>query len=301
MTVFGIIGTFLTGALVLILGLLGAGPVPLGGALLLLVSSIVMDIRGSGIRNRIKRYRRYLNYFMGKDSCSVGELSAYSGFNEKFVVKDMRKMIDIGMFPQGHINNEETLIMLNRDRYQRYLKEQKELEAVKQEQLEDQRKLESMGRIGLELAGTIEDGKDYIRQVSEANAKIHDKEVSAKVLRMEEIIGKIIGYIEEHPSQLSDVRKFMRYYLPTTLKLLHAYQEFEQQPIQGENITTAKTEIKDALDTINAGFVNLFDGFFASASMDVSTDISVLETMFAQEGLTEDDFDVSNNEGGNEQ
>ncbi len=82
----------------------------------------------------------------------------------------------------------------------------------------------------------------------------------------------------------------MRYYLPTTLKLVQSYQEFDTQPVQGENITQAKTEIAQALDTINAAFANLLDSLFADDALDISTDISALETMLKQEGLTGSDF-----------
>ena len=89
---------------------------------------------------------------------------------------------------------------------------------------------------------------------------------------------------------MPDIRKFMRYYLPTTLKLVKSYQEFDKQPVQGENIRKAKDEIEHALDTINTAFANLLDSLFADDAFDVSTDISTLETMLKQEGLTGSDF-----------
>ena len=82
----------------------------------------------------------------------------------------------------------------------------------------------------------------------------------------------------------------MRYYLPTTLKLVNAYREFEQQPAQGENIRSAKEEIKKSLDVINQAFEKLLDSLFEDDALDISTDISVLHTMLAQEGLTGSDF-----------
>ena len=84
----------------------------------------------------------------------------------------------------------------------------------------------------------------------------------------------------------------MSYYLPTTLKLLQAYQEFDAQPIQGENIRSAKAEISDTLDTITIAFENLLDSLL-NTIMDISTDISALETMLAQEGLTKDGLKAS--------
>ncbi len=104
------------------------------------------------------------------------------------------------------------------------------------------------------------------------------------------MIGKIFDYVELHPDQLPEIRKFMEYYLPTTLKLLEAYKEFDSQPVQGGNISSAKKKMEKALDTINLAFENLLDNLFEDAAMDISTDISVLNTLLAQEGLTEKDL-----------
>ncbi|MFR5071020.1 MAG: 5-bromo-4-chloroindolyl phosphate hydrolysis family protein [Bianqueaceae bacterium] len=82
----------------------------------------------------------------------------------------------------------------------------------------------------------------------------------------------------------------MSYYLPTTLKLVKAYLEFDSQPIAGETISSAKEEIQNTLDTINLAFVKLLDSLFEDAAFDISTDITVLQTMLAQEGLTKKDF-----------
>ena len=80
----------------------------------------------------------------------------------------------------------------------------------------------------------------------------------------------------------------MDYYLPTTVKLLNAYEELDKQSLEGENIKTAKREIENTLDTINVAFENLLDSFYKETAWDVSADISVLKTMLAQEGLTEE-------------
>ena len=83
----------------------------------------------------------------------------------------------------------------------------------------------------------------------------------------------------------------MEYYLPTTMKLIYKYREFDMQPVQGENIRKGKQEIENTLDNINASFERLFDQLFQEEMLDVSTDISVLSTMLAQAGLSGSDFE----------
>lgn len=99
---------------------------------------------------------------------------------------------------------------------------------------------------------------------------------------------KIFDRVEQNPASVGDIRKLMEYYLPTTIKLLQAYQDLDAQPVQGENIISSKKEIEKTLDTLNVAFEKLLDDLFQETAWDVSTDISVLHTMLAQEGLTED-------------
>ena len=138
----------------------------------------------------------------------------------------------------------------------------------------------------------VAEGNDYIHKIRQANVAIQGEEISAKLDRLSMVMDKIFLHIEGHPEKVEEIHRFMEYYLPTTLKLVTAYQEFDSQPVQGENIRTAKKEIEETLDTINQAFERLFDNFFADAAMDISTDIDVLETMLAQEGLTDDGLDA---------
>ena len=104
------------------------------------------------------------------------------------------------------------------------------------------------------------------------------------------IVTKIFNRVKEKPDLAPDLRKFMEYYLPTTWKLIDAYRVLDQQSIQGENISSSKKEIRDTLDTINEAFENLLDRFFQDTAWDISTDISALQMMLAQEGLTDQGF-----------
>lgn len=292
----GIIGF---GALILLFGVKMANPYLLGTLILGVAVSMGLNGKGSTMRKRLQRYKRYLQLCYGRDSVAISELATYTEQNERYVVKDLKKMIDVGIFPQGHIDKKGAVFMLTRERYQKYMEEQKEAElaqSISRESPQPEKKGEpTEHEVAMEVANM------YIHQIHEAKEIIRDLDVVLKIQRMEDIVVKIFAYVKEHPDQLQDVRKFMQYYLPTTMKLLTSYQEFERQPIQGENIINAKQEIQNALDTINIAYENLFDQLFADTSMDISADISVLHTMMAQEGLMEDDFTISDNEGGKKQ
>ena len=101
-------------------------------------------------------------------------------------------------------------------------------------------------------------------------------------------IRETLAWAEAHPEVVPDLKKLMDYYLPMTVKLLNAYADMDAQPVQGETIQASKKEIEATLDTLNLAFEKLLDDLFRDSAMDVSSDISVLNTLLAQEGLTED-------------
>ena len=107
---------------------------------------------------------------------------------------------------------------------------------------------------------------------------------------MELIIRRIFERAQAHPEIVPDLKKLMDYYLPMTVKLLNAYADMDAQPVQGETIRSSKKEIEATLDTLNLAFEKLLDDLFEDTAMDVSSDISVLNTLLAQEGLKDDEL-----------
>ena len=111
-----------------------------------------------------------------------------------------------------------------------------------------------------------------------------------KLLRLKAVLLHLFETLEKHPEQLDEMEKFMEYYLPTTVKMAETYREFAAVRFPGENIKEAKTEILQAMDTINGAFEKLLDDLDEDAAFDVITDASVLKSMLAREGMTEGDF-----------
>jgi len=302
-TIFGSIGIGIAGIALIVLSAMNVlfrGVIaPMQAVLLstVLGAGVIMEVKGSMLRKRLKRFRKYLKIINGRSTCRIDELSNHSGLSPKYIAKDLRKMISAGMLPEAHIDDKKTFIMLNRESYELYLEHQASL---KKRELEEKQKEEERRRsagASKEVPGadpqssnTIEDAKKNIRLIREAGIAIPDRDVSEKVKRLEEITSFIIDYVEKHPEKLRQVRRLLSYYLPTTIKLLNAYREFDRQPVQGDNIMKAKQEIKDALDTVIHAFENLIDRIFESAAMDVSADISVLRTILEQDGLMGDDL-----------
>lgn len=140
-------------------------------------------------------------------------------------------------------------------------------------------------------AELIAQGRSYIRHIHECNDRIPDEAMSEKLARLEVVVTRIFTEAERNPEVVDDLKKMMSYYLPTTKKLLDAYCNLNEQPVGGQNIDTMKKEIEETLDTLNSAFEKLLDDLFEEQAWDISSDISVLNTMLAQEGLTGNQFE----------
>lgn len=136
-----------------------------------------------------------------------------------------------------------------------------------------------------EVDKIIEEGYGYLKKLREENDRIPDTVMSERITRMENASADIFAYISEHPDQAPQIRRFMNYYLPTTLKLLESYEKLSRQRVKGENIQRTMFEIEGIMETIASAFEKQLDALFSSDAMDIAADISVMESILQQEGL----------------
>ena len=126
---------------------------------------------------------------------------------------------------------------------------------------------------------------DELRRVNDA---IPDEEMSDKISRLEAVSAKIFEQAKSDPDKLPRMRKFMDYYLPTSLKLLQTYAELDAQGVEGENISESKRRIEQTMDTLVHAFETQLDQLFQEDALDVSADIDVMENMLRADGLAGD-------------
>ena len=98
---------------------------------------------------------------------------------------------------------------------------------------------------------------------------------------------RILDYQKKHPNRQGQLRTFLNYYLPTTLKILRAYAQLEAQGIEGENISAAKARIEGMMDQVVAGFEKQLDKLFQDDALDIAADVEVLENMLKKDGLSD--------------
>ena len=137
-----------------------------------------------------------------------------------------------------------------------------------------------------ELDKMIRDGALAVEEMKRLDENIEDEKISQAIRELERT--SQAQQVREAPEKLPQIRKFMDYYLPTTLKLLNAYDRMSSVGVGGENIDSTKERVEAIMDTIVAAFDKQLDGLFGAEALDVSADITVLETMLAREGLAGD-------------
>ena len=141
-----------------------------------------------------------------------------------------------------------------------------------------------------ELDKMLKDGRMAIAEMKRLDDNIADPGISADIVRLEQISGKIFEEVKRDPKKLPKIRRFMDYYLPTTLKLLNSYDRMSGAGISGENIDTTLAKVEGMMRTIVAAFEKQLDSLYGADALDISTDITVLENMMAREGLTEQEL-----------
>lgn len=139
-----------------------------------------------------------------------------------------------------------------------------------------------------ELDKMIDACDKAIAEMKRLDDNIADEKISAQIVRLGELTEKILGQVKADPAKLPQIRKFMNYYVPTTLKLLNAYDRMGAQGVEGENISGTMAKVEQMMGTIVIAFEKQLDSLFGSEALDISTDITVLENMMAREGLSDD-------------
>ena len=209
-------------------------------------------------RNRIERYKAVMGE---RDHIGVAELMAVTGKKRGVVEKDIDYMVQKNLLGVGAFYDAgRGVLFRSADAYQKFLQER-----TKKENLTPREANEG-------YAGAL-------RAIREANDRIPDPVFSEKLDRMEEVAGKIFREVEAHPEKQKQASAFFDYYLPTTLKLLATYSEFEEAGIEGENLRSAKARIESIMDNLLENFEKQLDELYRSEALDVDADIRVMESM----------------------
>lgn len=217
---------------------------------------------GMSRNKKARRFRKYLALIGHQTSIWVETLAQAMPVSVHTACDDLQEMLDEGLLPTGYLDMSTGRLILSDEGIQEEKPEPKPEPA----QGEDDRTL---------------------AQIRAVNDAIEDAAMSEKIDRIEEITRKIFEYQKKNPEKGGQLRSFLNYYLPTTLKILNSYAQLEEQGVEGENISAAKVRIEGMMDKVVEGFEKQLDKLFENTAMDITTDVKVLEQMLEKDGLSQ--------------
>ena len=128
-------------------------------------------------------------------------------------------------------------------------------------------------------------GKEMLDRIRHANDGIPDPRLTIQLNRIEDKCVSIFETVAERPEKAPQIRKFMNYYLPTTLKLVESYKTMQDRGISEHQMANARTTLYSAMDKITTACQKQLDNLYKDTMLDVSTDIDVLEQMLRRDGF----------------
>ena len=238
-----------------------------------LAGGITMLFAGRRMKKRTKRIARYLTVIGERDYVSLDELSAIVGKRRKTVEDDLEYMIEKGMLGTlAYVDSGRGVLFRSAAAAGKY-------------------KAEKAGGENLTPKEANEGYAGTLRAIRYANDRIADPVLSEKIDHLETVAGRIFREIEQHPEKQAQASTFFSYYLPTTLKILNTYAEFDSAGIEGENLKSAKQKIEQTMDTLVMGFDKQLDDLYRNEAMDIDSEIRVMENMLKRDiSSVEQDF-----------
>lgn len=240
-----------------------------GGASLLL---------GSGaMKRRQRRFATYLRTAGKKPAVPLDYLARAANVSRRRVEKDVNLMLEKGLWgDEAYIDLGSGMLFRSQAAATAYFDKARQMQQPEELAVQPQ---------------AAEGYAGVLRQIRELNDRIAEEALSAKIDRIEQVSGRIFKAIEDDPAKKDASGTFLNYYLPTTLKLLENYADFEEAGVSGENLSQAKSRIEATMDSIVVGFEHQLDELYRTDAMDIDSDIRVMETMLRRDTASvADDF-----------
>lgn len=145
---------------------------------------------------------------------------------------------------------------------------------------------QSIPKTGNSAVDTLVDkGQEMMAQIRHKNDLIPDAELSSQMDQLEDVTNRIFRTVAEKPDKAPQIRRFMDYYMPTTLKMLEGYRKMDERQVAGKEAQATRAQIREAMSTVLKAFDKQLNALYQDDMLDLSTDIDVMETMLRQDGL----------------
>lgn len=276
---------FLTAALVCLLSMMGAlyyGNDPMGFVLML--TALGLSVPGgilTGLYRKKtraeRRYERYRRIVGARAYMPIADIARTVRRRESRVIDDLEDMVERGYFgPEARVHLGEGLLIVDVDAAL-----EAEAKRAQSEQAARERRAAEQGEKEKAPADAYE---TLLQELRTLNERIEDEVMSQRIYRIEAVARATFLAVKQKPEKLPQIRRFMDYYLPTTIKLLDAYAGFEDQDVKGENIRSSKENIEHMTETLSVAFEKQFDSLFLTETMDINAEIRTMDSLLRQDG-----------------
>ena len=256
------------------------------GALWGALESIAIALGGGGMLfaswkkgRKEQDYQNCVKVVGDKASIDLNTLAASVGRKPKDLEKDLDDMVDRGYFGDAAYFDKARNVLI--------------IDPVKAE-------------VQLKKAAEVSpEGKDQyqllLMELDRSVQRIREPAMQQKALKIRGLTASIFAAVREDPAKRPKIGTFLNYYFPQTLKLLNSYGDIESKEYQGENLSKTRERIDGAADLLIDAYQRQLDALYLSTSMDVDSDIDVLETMLKRDGLSGSAFSALSEEAPGQQ
>lgn len=252
----------------------------------------IFSLRGRTARTLSCAQR--IKQFLGSDICrTVADISASINKSESRTLEILERIVSWKLFPDASIGAEGRVFFLSNYAKVEYEKRM----SVYLKRLEQLTDAIANGTIPEDLNTLDLDASDVVlkcnrctQKMLEKNSGIDNPNVSSRIISISNSLLSICIYVDKHREEETKLVQLMSYIVPTTLKMVESYSEMSYEGTDTPSIALTRKEIENALGELDHAYKNVLDKFHSSASMDIATDIEVLNAVIAQQGLTDSPF-----------
>lgn len=238
-------------------------------------------------------FEKYKETFGERPYARIQSLARAANQPVSKTIKNLEYFQSLNLYPQGRFSHDDRYYALSRiglEMVQKKERRDKELKAREAQKKKIEKEYPRVYAMNQEITSTL----DTIQDLLQDEKGLAKSPLKDNLEKTEYLLGQIKEFTIQNPEQVPDIKAFLDYFLPTTTKLLATYSELENQKIQTANVIESKEQIESALESINKAFENMYNDFYTGTAIDVYSDVSVLNTMIAQQGLVDRNF---NNQG----
>ena len=250
---------------------------------------------GVSTLKKCHRMKRYVELLQDKGYIALSDLERHTCIEGKTILQDIKEMLTRGVLPEGSLDYNEQYLIGSRKIYEEYKAMEQGLLLKQQEERKQQEQQKTKYQVK-----EVEEGKKILREIMEIESSLGNELLSQKLQRFSYISSQIFSYVEENPQMVEELYRMNSYYLPTIHKLIKSYQKIQNDHAIGNQVKAMCEQIEETVDMMNTALETLYDSLYSAEALDISSDISVLKTMLAREGLVKNEFTIEKEEIDNE-